>query len=153
MFNPSRNSINTFAADLAKKGQYVTTSNELNKEVNRDIFVKGNIKKDELDKRLEELSYQGGIQVSGSLARAKILEKSTSKQDTYNPKMVDTVVTEYVRETKVREKEKEDNPIYVSPRYERYSGEVMNRGREILEKINSDKKNTTTIRLTKNNKN
>ncbi len=153
MFNSSKNTSNTFSYDLAKRGQYVTTSNELNKEENRDIFVRGNIKKDELDKKLEELSYQSGIQMSGSIARTKILENSKSKQEGTTPKMVDTVVTEYVRETQIKEQEKQDNPIYVSPSYERYSQNVTNRGKEILNKIKTEQPNTTIVRLKKNDRN
>lgn len=153
MFNPSGNNLKTLGSDMSKRGQYVTTSNELNKEVNRDVFVKGNIKKDELDKRLEELSYQGGIQISGNLARMKILENSTSQRDASNPKMVDTVVTEYVRDTKVREKKKEDNPVYVSSAYEKYSGYTVNRGKEIMDRFKSNSSKTTVVRLKKSDKN
>lgn len=149
MLNPQRNNFSTFGTDLTKRGQYITTSNELSKEVNRDVFVQGNIKKDEYDRLLEEMSYKSGVQMSGAVARSKLLENSNVQRDNSNPRVVDTAVNEYARETKIREQEKEENPVYVSPSSDRYSGNTINRGRDALGNLNSNRPNTTIFRFNK----
>ena len=119
-------------SEFFNRNQYIQASNELNKKTDTKLYVNGNLKKVELDKKLEELSIQNGVLVSGNLVRQNILNSSASKA-TSIPNVVDTEVI-------VAEKEQnknDDSPIYVSPSYE----STVNQGKNIANAIkNNDSK-------------
>ncbi len=123
-------------SEFFNRNQYIQASNELNKKTDTKLYVNGNLQKVELDKKLEELSIQNGVLVSGNLVRQNILNSSASKA-TSIPNVVDTEVI-------VAEKEQnknDDSPIYVSPSYEKYINSTVNQGKNIANAIkNNDSK-------------
>ncbi len=123
--------------------QYIRVGNDLRKGADVRSFIKGNEKKEELDKRLEEISLQSGTIVSGRIVRQNIMDASASTNNaSANPNVVDTLVGEQAREQSREEQEKEENPVYSSPSYEKFIGHALNKGKMIIEDIkNNDPKN------------
>lgn len=119
--------------EFLNRNQYIRTNNELNKKVDSKIYIKGNQKKVELDKKLAELSIQNGVLVSGHLVRQNILNSSASKMNSI-PYVVDSEVT-VASESKRTEN---DNSVYVSPSYEKYMNCSINKGKAIIDSIRND---------------
>lgn len=71
-------------SEFFNRNQYIQASNELNKKTDTKLYVNGNRQKVELDKKLEELSIQNGVLVSGNLVRQNILNSSASKAYFYS---------------------------------------------------------------------
>lgn len=120
-------------SEFFNRNQYIQASNELNKKTDTKLYVNGNRQKVELDKKLEELSIQNGVLVSGNLVRQNILNSSASKA-TSIPNVVDTEVIVAERE----QNKNGDNPAYVSPSYEKYINSTINQGKNIANAIKND---------------
>lgn len=120
-----------FDDNFKQRQQYIRVGNELNKKVDTDIYIKGNQQKIDLDKKLEELSIQNNILLSGKLIRKAVLEDSNSEATSGLPEVVDTLVGEQAR----KEKEKEEEVFYTSPNYEQYMAHTVNKGKEIAEAV------------------
>lgn len=135
-------------SEFFNRNQYIRASNELNKKTDTQLYVNGNRQKVELDKKLDELSIQNGVLISGNLVRQNILNSSASKA-TSVPHVVDTQV---IVDEKERKKD-DDNPIYVSPSYEKYISSNINQGKNIVEAFKKDdpKKGLISDRFNRNN--
>lgn len=119
--------------ELVNRNQYIRAHNELNKKVDTQIYIKGNRRKVELDKKLDELSIQNGVIVSSHLARQNLLNASASKISSI-PHVVDT---EIMVDSKSQNQE-DDNSVYVSPSYEKYINSNINKGKNIVDSLKND---------------
>ncbi len=119
--------------EFFNRSQYIRVNNELNKKVDTQVYIKGNRQKVELDKKLDELSIQNGVLVSGNLIRQNILNSSASKPSSI-PHVVDTEVSVGSQTSETQT----DNSKYVSPSYEKYVNSNINKGKNI---VNEMKKN------------
>lgn len=120
---PDSNSFNN-------RNQYIRVGNELNKGVNKDIYIKGNQQKIELDKRLEEISISSNVNVSGTLAKQAVLASSATSTNVTTPNLVSGLVEMESEERERRAKEMEENPIICSTNYEQHLGINMNRTKD-----------------------
>lgn len=134
--------------EIFNRNQYIRVNNELNKKTDTQLYVKGNHQKVELDKKLDELSIQNGVLVSGNLVRQNILNSSASKGSSI-PHVVDTEVLVNAQ----TQKKEDDNPAYVSPSYEKYISNNINQGKCIVDTIkrNDFKKGFVSDRFNQNN--
>ena len=107
---------------------FIINSNFLNKKADTDVFVEGNRKKVELDKRLEEESIKSNVLLSGNIVRQNILNSSASKMTTVN-NVVDTEV--YLDE--------KNNELYDKYQFN------LNKGKNIVNNISSDNKRNNSI--------
>ncbi len=119
--------------EFFNRSQYIRVNNELNKKVDNQVYIKGNRQKVELDKKLDELSIQNGVLVSGNLIRQNILNSSASKPSSI-PHVVDTEVSVGSQTSETQT----DNSKHVSPSYEKYVNSNINKGKNI---VNEMKKN------------
>ena len=119
--------------EFNNRREFIKKNNELNKKVNEQNFVEGNKKKVALDQRLEELSINSGVLVSGNVVRNNVLNSSASHATTVN-NVVSTEVFDDENKEKTDEIKKR---LHID----------INVGKEIAEKIknNSDSKNNTNI--------
>lgn len=119
--------------EFNNRREFIKKNNELNKKVNVQNFVEGNKKKVALDQRLEELSINSGVLVSGNVVRNNVLNSSASHATTVN-NVVSTEVFDDENKEKTDEIKKR---LHID----------INVGKEIAEKIknNSDSKNNTNI--------
>ena len=108
--------------------EFIINSNILNKKADTDVFVEGNKKKDELDKRLEEESIKSNVLLSGNIVRQNILNSSASKMTTVN-NVVDTAV--YLDE--------KNNELYDKYQFN------LNKGKDIVNNISIDNKRNNSI--------
>lgn len=107
---------------------FIINSNFLNKKADTDVFVEGNRKKIELDKRLEEESIKSNVLLSGNIVRQNILNSSASKMTTVN-NVVDTEV--YLDE--------KNNELYDKYQFN------LNKGKNIVNNISIDNKRNNSI--------
>ncbi len=107
---------------------FIINSNFLNKKADTDVFVEGNRKKVELDKRLEEESIKSNVLLSGNIVRQNILNSSASKMTTVN-NVVDTEV--YLDE--------KNNELYDKYQFN------LNKGKNIVNNISIDNKRNNSI--------
>ena len=119
--------------EFNNRREFIKKNNELNKKVNVQNFIEGNKKKVALDQRLEELSINSGVLVSGNVVRNNVLNSSASHATTVN-NVVSTEVFDDENKEKTDEIKKR---LHID----------INVGKEIAEKIknNSDSKNNTNI--------
>lgn len=116
---------------------FVVNSNSLNQKSNVDLFVEGNKRKVELDRKLEDDSIRGNMLLSGNIVRQNILKASASKMTTINNIVDADSYTE------------ENNELYDKFYYN------LNKGKEIANKIkkNVNKENKSKNQLKKDDKN
>lgn len=119
--------------EFNNRREFIKKNNELNKKANVQTFIEGNKKKVALDQRLEELSINSGVLVSGNVVRNNVLNSSASHATTVN-NVVSTEVFDDENKEKTDEIKKR---LHID----------INVGKEIAEKIknNSDSKNNTNI--------
>lgn len=119
--------------EFNNRREFIKKNNELNKKANVQTFIEGNKKKVALDQRLEELSINSGVLVSGNVVRNNVLNSSASHVTTVN-NVVSTEVFDDENKEKTDEIKKR---LHID----------INVGKEIAEKIknNSDSKNNTNI--------
>lgn len=106
-----------------KRQEFIINSNILNKKADTDVFVEGNKKKVELDKRLEEESIKSNVLISGNIVRQNILNSSASRMTTVN-NVVDTEVYS----------EEKNNELYDKYQFN------LNKGKDIIDNISKDNK-------------
>ena len=105
-----------------QRQQYLVTSNGLNKKPNKNKYLKGNKKKQELDRRLEELSAENDTLLSGK----NVLLSSASSPDV-DPDALETFSDE------------ENNKRINDPLFQ-------NRGKDIIQSFsNKDNNNKKTF--------
>ena len=75
--------------EFYNRQQFIRNSNDLNKGVNVNTFIEGNRRKVALDQRLEELSINNNVLLSGNIVRQNVLRASSSKATTLN-NVIDT---------------------------------------------------------------
>lgn len=114
--------------------QYIRNGLELSHKTDVNLFIKGNEKKVELDKKLEELSYQTGIQASSAVARENLMGNVESTA-TSTPLVVDTLIGESAKARELKEAMEEENPVHVSPKEENFLPNLFNKGKEIMDAI------------------
>lgn len=91
--------------EFNNRREFIKKSNDLNKQADVKTFIEGNKKKVALDQRLDELSINSGVLVSGNIVRHNILNASSSNATTVN-NYVDT--SYYEDESKDKENETDD---------------------------------------------
>ena len=91
--------------EFNNRREFIKKSNDLNKQADVKTFIEGNKKKVALDQRLDELSINNGVLVSGNIVRHNILNASSSNATTVN-NYVDT--SYYEDESKDKENETDD---------------------------------------------
>ena len=70
--------------DLKIRQQYIRSNNELNRGPDTKSLAQASRNKVELDRKLEELSIQSGVSLSGNLVRQNVLNSSVSHATTLN---------------------------------------------------------------------
>jgi len=70
--------------EFKSRQQYIRANNEMNRGVDSRIFINGNKRKVEMDRKLEEISINSGQAFSGNLVRQNILNSSASHATTLN---------------------------------------------------------------------
>lgn len=119
--------------EFNNRREFIKKNNELNKQANVQTFIEGNKKKVALDQRLEELSINSGVLVSGNVVRNNVLNSSASHATTVN----NVVSTEVFDDENKKKTDEIKKRLHID----------INVGKEIAEKIknNSDSKNNTNI--------
>ena len=119
--------------EFNNRREFIKKNNELNKQANAQTFIEGNKKKVALDQRLEELSINSGVLVSGNVVRNNVLNSSASHATTVN----NVVSTEVFDDENKKKTDEIKKRLHID----------INVGKEIAEKIknNSDSKNNTNI--------
>ena len=116
--------------EFKTRQQYIRANNEMNRGVDSKQFIKGNNRKVELDRKLDELTINSGISFSGNLVRQNILDSSESRATTFNSMQV------YEED---EDKQKKELP------------NMFNRGKDIIGTMKQDNSNNNNLNKIKRN--
>lgn len=111
-------------ADFAQRNrqEYIVNGNLHSNPVNKDIYIEGNKRKVDLDRRLDELSTQSNLIVSGNSISRNVLNSSASAK---------TNISFVIDSAIYSDDDEDDKKDDIDSKY----GSGLNRGKDIIEKM------------------